>query len=103
MLEEAPDDADDADAFRESRYARPEAADPPDDQVDLDTGRGGRIEFLDHRRVDEGVHLGDDAGRRAGSSEVRFATNQRDHPLSQIDRSDEQLPVELLAGLPRQR
>ena len=61
VLEEAVDDAGDPDVVADARDAGAEAADAAHDEVDLHARLRGAVERLDDRRVDERVHLGDDA------------------------------------------
>src|SRR5438477_574670 len=49
VLEEAIDDRDDADPLGQTGQAGPEAADPPDDQVDVHAGPARRAQLLDQR------------------------------------------------------
>src|SRR4029450_13871189 len=63
VLEKAPDDRTHANALAAAGNARPEAADPPDHQVDSDARTGRFTKRLDDRRVLELVHLGNEARR----------------------------------------
>ena len=63
MFQEPVEDTDDADVFADLRYTRPQAANAPYNEVDVDAGARSFIEFADDLRVDEGVHLCDDTPR----------------------------------------
>ena len=65
MLEEAADDADDADALADARKPGPQTADAAHDQIDLDARLRRAIQRVDDLGVDERVHLADDARRTA--------------------------------------
>ena len=60
MLEEPVDEAVDADVLAEALDSGTQAADAAHDEVDLHARRGRGVEGVDGR-LDEGVHLDDDA------------------------------------------
>src|SRR6185312_9452238 len=62
VLEEAPDDRDDADVLGYARDARPQAADAADVEVDRHAGLRGGVQRADAAAVDQRVHLQGDAG-----------------------------------------
>jgi hypothetical protein len=70
---------------------RPQTADPPDDQVNLDAGRARPVELLDQGRIDEAVHLGDDPRWPSEPGVVRLAANTHHEPVAQIGRRDDQM------------
>ncbi len=95
MLEEATEHADDADVLGELGHAGAQAADAADDEIDFHARLRCVVERLDHRPIDESVHLQHDTtggpGRRVGG----HAAHLGDDPLAQIGRRDEQLAVAL--------
>jgi hypothetical protein len=54
-----------ADILGQARHARPQAADAAHHQVDLHAGLAGGVERIDHRRIDQTVHLRPDRRRLA--------------------------------------
>ena len=66
VLQEAADDALDADVLGQAGDARPQAADAAHDEVDLHAGLARLVERIDDLRVDERVHLHPDGGLAAG-------------------------------------
>src|SRR5215471_3811143 len=76
MLKESPDDADDADVVAHPRNAWAQAADAAHDELDVDTGARGAIQRFDRFRIDERVHLRDDARSSAGARVLGFAIDQ---------------------------
>src|SRR5689334_15978393 len=60
VLEEAADDALDADILGETRNAGPQAADAAHHEIDLDASLARRIERIDDARIDERIELGPD-------------------------------------------
>src|SRR4051794_35585830 len=59
VLEKPSDDARHSNIFAHSGDARPQAADPPDQQVDLPPRLRGLVEKTDHGRLLQAVHLED--------------------------------------------
>src|SRR5579862_7648890 len=72
MLEEAADDALDANVFRQSRDARPETANSPDDQIDADAGLARAIESVDQCGIYQRVELQPDRGRPSCARVTNF-------------------------------
>ena len=78
MLEEPADDRLDVDVLGHAGHAGPQAADTADDEIDRNSGRARFVELLDHRRVDQRVHLRPDS---SGLSRAR----RRDLGIDQLD------------------
>ena len=96
VLEEPPDDRTHPDRLRQAGHPGPEAADPADEQVDLGAGGRRRVERVDHRRVDEAVHLqGDPPGRPL----LGFARDALAERTAEMRGRDEQLAVVALAAV----
>ena len=89
MLEVATDDRAHANRLRQPFYAGPQAADTAHDQIDLRSGCGGGVERVDDLRIDEAVHLHDDAAVLRG----RFLADQLEEPRTQRPGRDEDLAV----------
>ena len=53
MLEKSTNNTDDADRLAQAGNAGSEAADPPNDEIDLDTGLGRAVQQADHPLIDE--------------------------------------------------
>ena len=76
----------------------PQAADAAHEQIDVDARLARRVERADRRRVDERVHLGDDARRLALARPLRLLADEPDDLRLQIERRHRQpLPVRRLA------
>ena len=73
VLEEAADDALDADVVGQAMDARAQAANAAHDQFDLHPGLAGAIEGVDHHRIDQRVQLGPD---RAGLPALAFSASR---------------------------
>src|SRR5215470_2056276 len=97
VLEEAADDALDADGFRQARNPRPQAADTAHDQVDADSGLGGAVERVDQLRIDEGVELHPDLPGPPRLHVGDLLLDQAQQRLPQAERRDRDLlhPVRL--------
>ncbi len=78
MLQEAPDERAHADVFRQPRHAGPERAHAAHDQVDLDARARGLVELVDDGRLQQRVHLADDARALAGAGGARFRADVLD-------------------------
>src|SRR5439155_8290238 len=91
VLEEAIDDRDDADSLGQSGYAGPEAADPPDDQVDVHPRLARRAQLVDERAIDETVQLGDQPGPAPRSGVLGFTANLRDQRLPEPGGGDDEV------------
>src|SRR4051812_27148796 len=91
MLEEAADDAFHADAFRQTRHARAQAADAANDELDRDAGLTRPIERIDDTGIDERVHLRPDRGGLAGPRMRDFLFNQGHEVLAQRQRREAEL------------
>src|SRR5262245_27181839 len=102
MFEEAADDAADADRLAAAGPAGAQTAYAADDQVDGHALARGRVHLLDHRRVGHAVELGDDSGGASGLEVRNFAADHLGDRFAQVDRSDQQLAVLLLARVPGQ-
>src|SRR5437762_8723625 len=96
VLEKATEDAYDANALGESRYARTQRADPAHHEVDVDSRLRCPVECLNHRRVGKRIELGADARRSPrpppGAPMLSLAIDQRQHTLQQRGWRDEQVP-----------
>src|SRR3954468_9087405 len=103
MLEEAADDADDANAVAHVLNPWAQAANTANDQVDLHPRLGRAIQRVDNLSVDERVHLADDARRSALAGVIRFSLDQLDEPRSHVQGRDHELPIQLLARVTRER
>ena len=75
VLEEAADDAGDADIVADSGHAGAKAADAADEEIELDPGLGGFVEELDDAAIDEGVDLEDDVAAAAVFLVLDFAAD----------------------------
>ena len=84
VLQEAVDDAADADVFRDARQPRPQAADAADQQVDRHAGLAGAVEGLDRAAVDERVELGENPRLLALPGPLGLLVDQLDRPPLQI-------------------
>ena len=87
MLEVPAEHRPHPDPLRQAGRLGPEAADAPDDQIDLGAGIGGGIEGVDHALVDEGVHLHHDAAAFLGGG----LPDQLDGPVPHAQRGGEDL------------
>ncbi len=77
VLEQPPDDRDDADVLRDAGHAWAQAADAAHVEVDLHAGLRGAVERADAAAVDERVHLHRDPRRRVGASAPRSCARSR--------------------------
>jgi hypothetical protein len=75
----------------------PQGADAAHDQVDGDAGLRGLVERLDDLRLEQRVHLGDDAHALAGAGVGGFGADGGQHGVVQGERRQQEV-VEL-AGL----
>ena len=75
---------------------------PAHDQVDLHAGLRRLIERLDHRRLQQRIHLGDDARRPSRLRMLRLAPNQTQETLRHGQRSHQQRAVVIDLRLRRQ-
>ena len=66
----------------------PQAADAADDQVDLHAGLAGRVEPVDHCRIDQRVQLGPDRRRPARAGVGDLGVDQLDEAVAQVERRD---------------
>src|SRR4029077_7848538 len=76
-------------------YPRAQAADAAHDELDAHAGLRGFVERLDHRPVDEAVHLEHDTTRGPGSRIRAHAPHFVDDALAQVGGGDEELAVAL--------
>src|SRR5207344_2895253 len=88
VLEVPADERTDGDPLGQTLDTRTQAADPPDDQVDLGAGLGGFVERVDHIGVHERVHLQDDPAALSG-----LAPDQVHHLRTQVLRGYQQPAV----------
>ena len=102
MLEETPDDADDANAVGEALDLRPQAADAAHDEVDFHAGLRREIQRVDDLRVHERVHLRDDARGPPRRRVLGLPLDELQEPLPHAVRRDDQLAIHPLAREPRQ-
>jgi len=72
VLQKAPDDAAHANIVAHAAHAGPQSTNAAHDQIDLDSRLGRTVEGLDHGLIDQRIHLGNDAGRPAFASMIRF-------------------------------
>ena len=77
VLEEAPDDRDDADVLADALDARPQAADAADVEVDRHAGLRRAVQRADAAPVDERVHLHRDPRRLAVARARRSSARSR--------------------------
>ena len=70
-----------------------QAADAAHDQIDLHARLRRRVERGDHLRIDERVHLRDDARRPARARVLGLALDQLEEALAHVAGRDDQLPV----------
>src|SRR5207248_10232172 len=89
VLQVAPDGRTDPDALRPARDAGPQAADPPDDDVDVAAGGRRPVQRVDDLLVDEVVHLDGDAAAGVG----RGLGDQLEDPGTEPDGGDDELAV----------
>jgi hypothetical protein len=80
-----------------------QAADAADDQVDLHAGLRRRVEGVDRRLVDQGVHLGEDPGRLAVPRVGGLAVDQLADAAMEVERGDQQVAEPLRPPEPGQR
>src|SRR5215213_8133049 len=88
VLEEAPDDRDDADVLAYAGHPCPQAADAADVQVDPDAGLRGLVERADALAVDQRVHLHHDPRLLAGAVRVHRALDLAEYPRAHVIRRD---------------
>ena len=86
VLEEPADDRVHADVVRHPRDARPQRAGAAHDQVDPHAGLRRAVQGPDDLRLDQRVHLGDDARRSALRRASRLLVDVREHPVVQRER-----------------
>ena len=91
VFQKAVDNGNHADIIRNARQSGPQAANAPNDQVDLHPGLAGRVEFFDEGLVNQTVELGNEAGGTAGSGVFDFAPNAADHAVSELGRGDQEV------------
>src|ERR1700757_1482438 len=91
VLEEAADDRLHVDIFAQARNAGPEAANAPNDEIDLNARRARFVEPVDDRQVDERVHLGPNSGGLAGLGVGDLAVDQLDQLRSHLCWRDDEL------------
>src|SRR6202521_48043 len=80
MLEKPADDRFDRNVFGQPFDARPEAADPAHDEVDVYPRIARRIEGVDDLGIDEGVALCPDRGGLVGFGEGDLLPNMFEKP-----------------------
>ncbi len=95
VFEEAADDRSDADSFGQTGDPGLQAADPPDDQVDVAPRLRRLVERVDHAGVDQGIHL-----ERELAAGARLLVDHREDARPQGQRRDEDGPVRLLLRVP---
>src|SRR6202047_2553757 len=86
VLEKPADDRFNRYVFGQPFDARPEAADPAHDEVDVYPRIARRIEGVDDLGIDEGVALCPDRGGLAGFDEGNLPTNMFENPLLERNR-----------------
>lgn len=96
MLEEAADQRAHPDPVGHPGHAGPQGAKAADDQVDLGPGAGCRVQRLDDFRVDEAVHLEDDA---ATSMPCRLPLDHADQVRAESNRRHQQPAESTLAAV----
>ena len=75
-FQEPADDAGHADVVAETRQARPEAADAPDDHINLDARLGRLVEAADQPVIDQRIHLKNQAPLAAGARVLALPLDQ---------------------------
>jgi len=90
VLEEAVDNAANADVFAEAGDAGPEAADAADDHVDGDALLRGSVEGVDDLLVDEGVDLDEDAGLATRAQVSPLAVDHFNQAGSEVEGGNEE-------------
>src|SRR5215470_12508375 len=88
MLEKAADNRFDANVFRKTRNAGPQAANAPYDKVDRHASGGRLLKSFYHDRVDECIHLHPDCGRSSGLGVRHLRRDMLEDAFLQIDRGD---------------
>src|SRR5262249_33917273 len=99
VLQEAPDDADDADVLRESGYAGAEDTHLTHDQVDLHAFARRPVEAVDDLGVGEPVDLEDEVPRLAPGDGGGLAVDQLHQALPPAAGGEHDAAVALLAGV----
>src|SRR5690606_20050198 len=88
VFQEAPDYGFHPDIVRETRYAGSEAADAAHDEIDFHTGLAGIVKRIDHKGIDQRIHLEHDRGRLSRARQLDFMVDIIEQGLAQIDRRD---------------
>ena len=83
MFQEAPDNGAHADIVGHAGNAGLQCAHAAHDEVDLDPGGGGLVERRDRRRLEQRVHLGDDAALLAVLGVLHFVLDRAQDLLVQ--------------------
>src|SRR5213076_865339 len=91
VFEEAVHDAAHRDVFTDTGNAGTQAANAAHDEVDLYSRLRGLIQRFNYLRIHQGVHFGDDARRQAVGRVLRFALDQGQDALAQVERRHDQL------------
>ncbi len=90
MFEKAADDAAHPNAIAHPAHAGTQSAHAADDQVNLHSGLRSAIQRHDDVLVQQGIHLGDDAGRAAVTRVLGFARDQPQAAFRQVERCNQQ-------------
>jgi hypothetical protein len=80
VFEETSDNRSNAHSFGSARNSRPQAAKAANNQVDRDASLGSVTQSLDHVRIFQLVHLGDDSSRAAGAMILHLPADQFQQP-----------------------
>src|SRR5580704_120314 len=76
VFEETSDNRSNAHSFSSARNSRPQAAKAANNQFDRDASLGSVTQSLDHVRIFQLVHLGDDSSRAAGAMILHLPADQ---------------------------
>ena len=102
VLQEASEDAADADVLALARDTRDEATDAPDHEVYLHAGLRGLVEGLDDVGVDQAVHLREDGRLPAVLRRRGFRIDEVDDAAMEMERRHQEVLELRLGQIPRQ-
>ena len=96
VLKKAPNDTDNTNTLAHAAQSGQQTADATHNQVDFHARLRRTVERGNHVRIDQRVHLGNDATTASGLCMRRLTFNELQDSRTQIRRRHDQSPIELL-------
>jgi len=73
------------DVVAQARHARTQGTHTPHNQVNFYPGLGSRIQFIDHVRLQQGIHASHNSAFFTGLGQFRFFSHSDHHIAVQIE------------------